>query len=213
MVISWRWRARGSALAHRRRVVWGVCAPTRWATAMTRQSDTTRQGPSEIADFERLVWGREREVFGYLWRLTGDEQAAYDLCQETFLRAWQHFARIRRYEQPGGWLFRVATNLALNHLQRRTLSARPVATLDEEESPASADLASEVEERDLILRTLLRLKPRHRAAMVLREVYGMTSEEIARTLHTTHAAAKMTLSRAREEFRRCYAQEEATHER
>ena len=180
----------------------------RWSAAVIGPNDATRQALSEIADFEALVRGRERDVFGYLWRLTGDEQTAYDLCQETFLRAWQHFARIRGYERPEGWIFRVATNLALNHLQRRTLPAHPVAALNEDETPASADLAREVAERDLVHRTLLRLQPRHRAAMVLREVYGMTSEEIARALDLTHAAAKMTLSRAREEFRRSYAKEE-----
>ena len=63
--------------------------------------------------FEAFFWRYERDILGYLWRLTGDEQAAYDLSQETFVRAWQHFDRIASYERPGGWLFRVATNLAL----------------------------------------------------------------------------------------------------
>jgi RNA polymerase sigma-70 factor, ECF subfamily len=207
MAIGWGWRARGLAPVHRRRVRW-AWGPMRWTAAVIGRNDTTRQAPSETAAFEALVQGRERDIFGYLWRLTGDEQTAYDLCQETFLRAWQYFARIRHYEKPGGWLFRAATNLALNHLQRRTLPARPVTALHEDEAPASDDLAGEVAERDLVHRTLLRLQPRHRAAMVLREVYGMTSEEVARALDITHAAAKMTLSRAREEFRRCYAKEE-----
>jgi RNA polymerase sigma-70 factor, ECF subfamily len=158
--------------------------------------------------FETLLQGRERDVFGYLWHLTGDEQTAYDLCQETFLRAWQHFAKLETYENPGAWLFRVATNLALNHRQRRTLPTRPTAELGEDEGPSGEDPASDLARRDLIARTLLRLPDRRRAALILREIYGLSSGEIAGMLRVTPAAAKMTVSRAREEFRRCYALEE-----
>lgn len=206
MAIGWEWRASGLAQTHRRRSRW-LWSAAWWSATVIGREDAERQSPSEIAAFEALVRGRERDVFGYLWRLTGDEQVAYDLCQETFLRAWQHFARIRRYEQPGGWLFRVATNLALNHLQRRSLVVRPVTALPEGEATVSPDVAGDVAQRDVIHRTLLRLQPRQRAAIVLREVYGMTSEEVAHTLNITHAAAKMTLSRARGEFRRHYAYE------
>ena len=212
MAIGVGWRTRRLILA-RRRHVRGVHSPLLWMAAVTGRNEATRAASSEIAAFEALVRGRERAVFGYLWRLTGDEQSAYDLCQETFLRAWQNFDRIRQYEHPGGWLFRVATNLALNHLQRRSHPAGLITELREDEALASDDLAGQVAERDVVHRTLLRLQPRQRAALVLREVYGMTSEEISRTLDTTHAAAKMTLSRAREEFRRCYVKEGATHER
>jgi DNA-directed RNA polymerase specialized sigma24 family protein len=53
-----------------------------------------------------------------------------------------------------------------------------------------------------------RLQPRYRSALVLREVYGLSSEEVALALGTTHAAAKMTLSRTREEFRQRVTYEE-----
>src|SRR5579883_2153372 len=45
---------------------------------------------TEVAAFEELVHRYERLVLNYLWRMTGEEQSAYDLTQETFLRAWQH---------------------------------------------------------------------------------------------------------------------------
>jgi RNA polymerase sigma-70 factor (ECF subfamily) len=163
--------------------------------------------------FESLMRGREREIFGYLWRLTGDEQTAYDLCQETFLRAWQHFAKVSRYEQPGAWLFRVATNLAINSTKKRR---EPSYFGDDTEGDdvmtvtlsVAEDPAHGYEVRELVHRTLLRLQPRHRSALVLREVYGLSSMEVAQTLGTTHAAAKMILSRAREEFRQRLAYEE-----
>ena len=81
-----------------------------------REAAATLDAKVTETAFEAFLRGRERDMFGYLRRLTGDEQAAYDLSQETFLRAWQHFPKISRYERPDAWLFRGATNHALNHL-------------------------------------------------------------------------------------------------
>src|SRR4051812_1776109 len=77
-----------------------------------------------LGDFEAFFARHEREVVGYLWRMTGDEQAARDLTQETFLRAWQRFDQLRGFDQPKAWLFRVATHLALNHLRDQTTGAK-----------------------------------------------------------------------------------------
>ena len=54
--------------------------------------------------------------------MTGDEETAFDLTQEVFLRAWQQFETIRTYDQPVSWLFRVATNFA-SYLPETTLVA------------------------------------------------------------------------------------------
>ena len=70
-------------------------------------------------DFELFVQQTEYDIFTYLWRMTGDVETAFDLSQETFLRAWQHYGKICRYAEPKAWLFRVATNLAINLRARR----------------------------------------------------------------------------------------------
>lgn len=158
--------------------------------------------------FEAFFWRYERDILGYLWRLTGDEQAAYDLSQETFVRAWQHFDRIATYERPGGWLFRVATNLALTHQKRAAApvgAAQPFATGSE---PSVSDPAWRLAESEAIRATLLALPPQQRAALVLREVCGFSCAEVAETLGITLAAAKMTLSRGRDAFRARYTREE-----
>jgi RNA polymerase sigma-70 factor (ECF subfamily) len=141
--------------------------------------------------------------------VTGDEQAACDLSQETFLRAWQHVAKVSAYDQPRAWLFRIATNLALNYRRGRLARAGFAAGNIETRHPASSDPAWRLAERDLVRETLLDLPPRQRAGLVLREVYGLTCEEVALALGVSHAAAKMLLCRAREQFRECYRREEA----
>jgi len=162
----------------------------------------------QLPSFEAFFRQHERDIFGYLWRMTGDEQAAYDLSQETFVRAWQHFDRIATYERPGGWLFRVATNLALTHQKRAAApvgAAQPFSTGNE---PSVSDPAWRLAESEAIRATLLALPPQQRAALVLREVCGFSCAEVAETLGVTLAAAKMTLSRGRDAFRARYTREE-----
>lgn len=186
--------------------------PTQAATA----APTARRmlPPGEIGAFESFFRTHEHDIFTYLWRMTSDEQAAYDLAQETFLRAWQRFARIRDYERPGGWLFRVATHLALNHLRSRATSLGAAVSLDAagvaQHAPPSgvvADPSARVADSDAVRRALLALLPRQRAALVLREIYGLPHSEVAAALGISTGAAKTLLWRARDEFRASYAKE------
>lgn len=151
--------------------------------------------------FTAFVAAHEGALFAYLWRMTGDESAAYDLRQETFIRAWRHFERVRGYERPLAWLYRVATNLALNERRDR----RPSASLASVElDPAQSDPAWRLAERDLVRETLLALPARERAALALREGQGLSCDEVAQALGVTPAAARTFLWRARDHFRELY---------
>lgn len=190
---------------------------TRWGVLLLQVASRQGDGPArEIfpsADepskvFEPFFRRHEREIFGYLWRLTSDEQAAHDLSQETFVRAWQRFAKISAYEQPRAWLFRVATNLALNYRRGRATPIRSTMELNEEAHPVGGDPAPRLAQDDLVHRALGALPPRQRAALVLREVYGFSCEEVAAALDTSLGAAKTMLWRGREQFRVRYLNEE-----
>jgi RNA polymerase sigma-70 factor, ECF subfamily len=181
-----------------------------FADAPSDEADSADDAASarQLPSFEAFFRQHERDIFGYLWRMTGDEQAAYDLSQEAFVRAWQHFDRIATYERPGGWLFRVATNLALTHQKRAAApvgAAQPFSTSNE---PSISDPAWRLAESEAIRATLLALPPQQRTALVLREVCGFSCAEVAETLGVTLAAAKMSLSRGRDAFRVRYTREE-----
>lgn len=164
---------------------------------------------SASVEFEAFFQQHERDIFGYLWRLTGEEQAAYDLSQETFLRAWQRFGKVRAYQRPGGWLFRVATNLALNHLRDRKTRGATLTPLQSAYVDGTGDPAPLLAQGDLVRRTLMALPPKQRAALVLREVYGMSNDEVAQAFGSSGGAAKTLLWRGRERFRELYRREEA----
>ncbi len=204
--------------ARRRRWLWTALAAKFTRLAANHGERRTQEGRDAAAEFageaaereafEVFFRTHEHGVFGYLWRMTGEEQSAYDLSQETFLRAWQHFGKVRAYERPEGWLFRVATNLAISHARRRKAPVGAARALPAHGGPAASDPAWRLAERDAVQRALTTLPPRQRAALVLSEVYGLTTQELATALGISHAAGKMLLSRARERFRQSYRHEE-----
>lgn len=201
--LPWHWLGRLLVLASENKDA--SSAPGLDRTGIERQRVTG----DELDRFETFFRAHEGRVFGYLLRMTGDEQAAHDLSQETFLRAWQHFARITAYQAPAGWLLRVATNLALSARRRGRLPAGAPAPLpQDDDAPARSDPARRVAEADAVQRVLLALAPRQRAALVLREVYGLSCEEVGAALGVSRDAAKMLLLRGREQFRARYEADE-----
>jgi RNA polymerase sigma-70 factor (ECF subfamily) len=188
----------------------------RWAALRLAMATTPRPaGHTAMGDADRAAsedafaaffWQHERRIFGYLWRMTGDEQSAHDLAQETFLRAWRHFAELRDAAHAGPWLVRVASNLALSHLRRR--NERPsLAPLDENDVGAS-DPGRGVAERDAVRRALAALTPKQRGALILHEVYGLSCDEVGQALGMTRDAVKMALLRGRLSFRAHYLRED-----
>jgi RNA polymerase sigma factor (sigma-70 family) len=175
------------------------------ATGMRAQP---RARAGEIAAFEDFVYQYERLILNYLWRMTGEEQSARDLSQETFLRAWEHFTKIRTYENPRAWLLRVATNLALTLRTRRRAPVGAAIPLDDANGPLASDPARRVVESEMVRLTLQALAPRARAMLVLRELYGLGIDDIAGILGMTRDAVKTALYRAREQFRTLYEREE-----
>lgn len=170
------------------------------------RADAVR-GVSPDAAYEAFIREHQRAILNFLWRMTGDEQGAYDLTQEVFMRAWRQFDKVRGYDRPRAWLFRVATNLALTSLAGRKTTLTSVDALDDGQQPSASDPAWRVAERDLVRVALDGLPPQRRAALTLREVYGLSCAEVARALGISDAAARMTLSRAREQFRTLYLRE------
>lgn len=210
--------ARGAVLANR---LWSVAGASGERPVALAAGEKPAAAPSpggarssELPGFEAFFREHEHAIFTYLYRMTGNEQTAYDLSQETFVRAWQRYERLSAYERPLAWLLRVATNLALNDRRARQSPIRTAISFDASGDPATSDpawrLAEQLADRDAIRDALLQLAPRQRAALVLREVYGMSGEEVAAALGISHAAAKMLLSRAREQFRTCYTREEGS---
>ncbi len=182
---------------------------TRHDTSPTgaRPHDRSLTLQAEYRDFEAFFWQFEHKIYGYLLRLTGDADTARDLCQETFLRAWQHFKEIAAHRDNGRWLFRVASNLAINHHRRRMTVVGTIMPIDTD-TVGIADPNEQFSQHEFVLDILRQLPPRQRAVLILHEVYDLKCDEIGELLSITASAVKMALCRAREHFAQIYAREE-----
>ncbi len=213
MAITWSWKQHLRQLSAREKlpVPWLVLLKRDHPSAAGREghhAGANSVGGSSATEFEAFFLRFDRQITSYLWRMTGDEQVASELAQETFLRAWQHFDAVSHYEQPLAWLFRVATNLARQHHRRQVIPIRTTTMLDGDDDPASSDHSTRFAEQDIVRQTLLQLPIRQRAALILREVHGLSCAEIGDLLHISRDAVKMALWRAREQFRARYLGEE-----
>jgi RNA polymerase sigma-70 factor (ECF subfamily) len=141
-------------------------------------------------------------LHGYCRRLAGNIWDAEDLVQDTLLRAFGHLGLVNHdIRNPRAYLLRTATNVWIDELRRR--DKEPIAPMaDVDDTPAAAtNPARSSELRDAGARLLQRLSPQERAALVLKESFDMTLEEIADLLATTTGAVKAALHRGRDRLR------------
>jgi len=177
---------------------------------------TLAQEGRELA-FRELVRRYERPVFSLVYRMVRDREIAEDLAQETFIKVLNHIDRYSPEFKFSSWLFKIANNVAIDHLRRRRLDTvsvdgSPHAATAAEASATSMDLASpgesaleEMESRELgsaIEQAIARLRPEYRSCILLRHVEGRSYEEIAATLDLPLGTVKTYIHRARHELRR-----------
>jgi RNA polymerase sigma-70 factor (ECF subfamily) len=151
--------------------------------------------------FRRLVERHARNVFRLSYRLTGNEEDAEDVVQETFLKAYRALDSFDERAQFGSWLYRIASNCALDLLRsrkRRATSGAGDELLEtvpsRDVSPEASTLGSELGRR--MAAALTRLSRHERTALVLRHFEGRPVAEIAGTLGISDGAARNTIFRA-----------------
>lgn len=156
--------------------------------------------------FDELVRATYAESYTLAYRLTGNEEDARDVVQESYLRAFRGLKRFRGDAQFTTWLYRITANCAATHLGRRSKHHHEELTDDVEldEVPWSRHPEAHAENtalRDRLQASLRRLPPRLRAVVVLRDVYDLPHEAIAAELGISESAAKVRLHRARKRLR------------
>jgi len=119
------------------------------------------------------------------YALVGDRQAAEEVLQDTFIRAYRHRASLRTDVSPVPWLYRVALNLCYSRLARRRLAEEPIGETTAElrdHTPEPPDLIEREELRRSIRRGVAALPEKHRLVIVLYYLHGLSLQETAATL-------------------------------
>jgi RNA polymerase sigma-70 factor, ECF subfamily len=166
--------------------------------------DRARAG--DRSAFDELVRATTADTYTLAFRLTGNEEDARDVVQETYLRAYKGIGRFREEAQFSTWLYRITANCAATHLGKRRKHRHEelpdddqVLDLSPMRDPQAVADASGLRER--LTEALEDLPPRLRAVVVLRDVYDLPHEAIAAELGISESAAKVRLHRARRKLR------------
>jgi RNA polymerase sigma-70 factor (ECF subfamily) len=167
--------------------------------------------------YRELIRRYERPVFSLVFRMVRDRTMAEDLAQETFIKILNNIDRYDPDFKFSSWLFKIANNLAIDHLRRRQLPTismhgAPDATTASRIEATAFDIASdgesaldELEARELgtaIEKAIASLRPEYRSCIMLRHVEGRSYEEIAATLDLPLGTVKTYIHRARHELRK-----------
>ena len=162
--------------------------------------------------FEELVRRYQRPIVSYVYRMTGDYDAALDLTQEVFIKVYNSLARYRPEYKFSTWIYRIAHNAAVDHLRRQPsrpqgLDAtardgeayeRPVAS----DAPSPEQLSERAELRAEIEDVIRQLPASYRELIVLRHAHDLSYDEIAEVTGLPLGTVKNRIFRAREAMRR-----------
>lgn len=169
------------------------------------------QGDEQV--FEGLVKQYEKTVYNLCWRITGDQEEAFDLSQETFIKAW-HAISLFQYESKFvTWLCRIASNTCLDYLRKRKKKRQlSLTSLDDEDLTYEREIAdSQFDPAVMLEKSLDRaqvqqafsmLPEQDRLILSLRAVEDLSYQEIGEALDLKPGTVKSRIARAREKIRR-----------
>ena len=172
--------------------------------ALTSALEKVRGGNGDA--FASVVERFERPLGGYLRRLLQDPELAEDTLQETFLELYKAVTGEGALPVLPGWLYRAATNNALDAVRRRKFRQR-LRDLVMRATPVSRDPGAETVERMAVRSALSRLTPDDRAVVLMSAQLGMDYHAIAAALDIGEQAARQRVTRAKARFRKQYEEE------
>ena len=168
--------------------------------------------------FEQLVLDNQNRIYSLAVRLAGDREEAFDLAQEAFVKAWQGLPAFQGESSFATWIYRLATNVCIDYLrkQKRRRQVESEVSLDDEElswtEPAdwSQDPHRQLERSEqgrALARGLEALPEQQRQILVLRELSGLSYQEIAEKLNLDLGTVKSRIARARMALRKILAED------
>lgn len=155
----------------------------------------------DIGAFEELMMLHERRVLRTAFRLLGHLEDAEDAAQEVFLRFYKYLARFDDTRELSPWLYRMTVNICRDLARKRPSQA--VLSLEDvqlDQMPTALetdDGASLSERRRIVAEGLKTLPEKERAALVLRDIEGLSTKEVARVLGSSEMTVRSQVSRAR----------------
>lgn len=181
---------------------------------MTREEEleiVVRVRSGDTNAFEVLVLEHQKKIYNLALRMLGNEEDALDMAQEAFIRAFNSLDGFRGDSKFSVWLYRLTSNICIDFIRSRNKKQASSLTYDNPDDEAqelelpddrfSPHAALENKElRDAVYRGLDQLSPEYRQILLLREINGLSYEEIGRVLQLESGTVKSRIFRARQKL-------------
>ena len=172
-----------------------------------------KEGDDEA--FGMLIEQYQDNIYGYVFRMLHDSEEAEDVAQEVFIRAYQNLAGFRETASFPTWLYRIATNLAIDATRARKWRRAGTFSLDEPveteggelqrqlpaDMPGPVDLAESAELQWIVAEAIAQLSVKLRTVITLYDIEGLSYKEIAQVLGCPVGTIKSRLFNARNQLR------------
>src|SRR6185369_4482674 len=184
-----------------------VTALTQNQPALTRLIERATAGDS--AAFEQIMIHSQQRVLAITWRILGNEADARDASKEVFLRVYKYLKRFNPEQDFFAWLYGITINVCRDIAKKRQRHQSRFTSLTEtgEAFAVGADqrgveeIVQRSQERDLIATALTALSYKERVAVVLRDIEGLSTDEVARILKSSATTVRSQISSARKKLR------------
>jgi RNA polymerase sigma-70 factor (ECF subfamily) len=167
----------------------------------------------DMLAFEELILKHEKIVYNLALRMMNHSEDAMDISQEVFLKAYRSLSNFDERSAFSTWLYRITHNTCIDEIRKR--KGKQTYSLEEDLESEDGSMQRQVaddgdtpeeslmrkEQKSEILRALDTLSEEHKAAIILRDVKGMSYEEIAEILELTLGTVKSRINRARNQLK------------
>ena len=184
-------------------------ALTRNQTALALLIERATAG--DTAAFEQIMIHSQQRVMAMSWRILGNEADARDASQEVFLRVYKYLGRFKQDQDFFAWVYRITVNVCRDMLKKRRHESDRFRPLDADASEAVLEIPFghddaeqtliQAQRRELISRAIATLPFKERASIVLRDVEGLSTDEVARVLKSSSTTVRSQISSARRKIR------------
>lgn len=149
---------------------------------------------------EELLLRYQRRIYGVIYRMTGRHSEVEDLFQETFLQIFRSLARFREGSDLDAWIYRIAMNVSVDYIRRRSKERGLEERLKIASERADAGRPADPEMTAAVRKALNELPPEQKAVVVLRMFENLSHERIAEILETPVATVRWRLFAARQKL-------------
>jgi RNA polymerase sigma-70 factor, ECF subfamily len=170
-----------------------------------------RAAAGDTAAFERIMILCQQRVVALTWRILGNEADARDASQEIFLRVYKYLKRFRQDQDFFAWLYGITVNVCRDSLKKRQSHSNRFVPLDEDAEGMSFEIAAkhadaesmvvQAQQRELIAKAIALLPFKERASIVLRDMEGCSTEEVAQIMKSSATTVRSQISSARKKIR------------